>query len=57
MLLALLAGASLALGALGDGRQPVNVFWALGSLLGLHLLSLLAWLLTQLLRDKGAPGR
>ena len=55
LLLALLAGASLALGALGDGSRPVNVFWALGSLLGLHLLSLLAWLAAQLLfRDKGA---
>lgn len=55
LLLAVLTGASLALGALGDGRQPVNVFWALGSLLGLHLLTLLGWLAAQLLfRDKGA---
>lgn len=55
LVLAVLAGASLAFGALGDGRQPVNVFWALGSLLGLHLVSLLAWLVAQLLfRDKGA---
>ncbi|WP_276487687.1 DUF2868 domain-containing protein [Ectopseudomonas mendocina] len=55
LLLAVLAGVSLAFGALGDGRRPVNVFWALGSLLGLHLLSLLAWLAAQLLlRDKGA---
>lgn len=55
LLLALLTGAGLALGALGDARQPVNVFWALGSLLGLHLLSLLAWLAAQLLvRDRDA---
>ncbi|MGP0173040.1 DUF2868 domain-containing protein [Pseudomonas sp. NCHU5208] len=59
MLLALLSGAGLALAALGDGRQPVNVFWALGSLLGLNLLMLLGWLLGLLLtRDHpGALGR
>lgn len=44
-LLALLTGAGLALAALGDGVRPVNVFWALGSLLGLNLLTLLGWLL------------
>ncbi|WP_252273585.1 DUF2868 domain-containing protein [Pseudomonas subflava] len=42
--LALLSGAALAFAALGDGSRPVNVFWALGSLLGLHLLTLLGWL-------------
>src|SRR5690606_664861 len=58
-LLALLAGGALALTALGDGSRPVNVFWALGSLLGLHLLSLLGWLAgLVLLRDSGgALGR
>lgn len=58
-LLALLSGAGLALAALGDGRQPVNVFWALGSLLGLNLLMLVGWLLSLLLtRDHpGALGR
>ena len=58
-LLALLSGAGLALAALGDGRQPVNVFWALGSLLGLNLLMLVGWLLGLLLtRDHpGALGR
>jgi hypothetical protein len=45
ILLALLTGAGLALAALGDGVRPVNVFWALGSLLGLNLLMLLGWLL------------
>lgn len=45
LLLALLAGTGLGLAAVGNGLQPVNLFWALGSLLGLHLLSLLAWLL------------
>jgi hypothetical protein len=55
LVLAVLAGVSLAFGALGDGRHPVNVFWALGSLLGLHVITLLAWLVAQLLfRDKGA---
>lgn len=58
-LLALLSGFGLALAALGDGRQPVNVFWALGSLLGLNLLMLLGWMLGLLLtRDNpGALGR
>ena len=44
-LLALVSGASLAVAALGDGVRPVNVFWALGSLLGLHLITLLGWAL------------
>ncbi|MCY1280235.1 putative membrane protein [compost metagenome] len=42
---ALLGGAGLAFAALGDGVRAVNVFWALGSLLGLHLLTLLGWAL------------
>ena len=37
-LAALLAGAGLAFTALGDGSRAVNVFWALGSLLGVNLL-------------------
>ncbi|MBM7062417.1 DUF2868 domain-containing protein [Pseudomonas sp. UL073] len=53
--LALLSGAGLAVAALGDGQRPVNVFWALGSLLGLHLLTLLGWALSfVLLGDSGA---
>ncbi|MBI1524846.1 DUF2868 domain-containing protein, partial [Escherichia coli] len=43
LLLAVLSGAGMALAALGDGQRPVNVFWALGSLLGLNLLMLLGW--------------
>ncbi len=43
--LALFSGAGLAFAALGNGQHPVNVFWALGSLLGLNLLMLLGWLL------------
>ena len=45
-LLALLSGAGLALAALGDGQRPVNLFWALGSLLGLNWLLLAGWLLS-----------
>lgn len=59
MLLALVSGASLAWAALGDGQRPVNVFWALGSLLGLNLLMLIGWLLGLLLarQGNGALGR
>ena len=42
---ALFTGAGLAFAALGDGQRPVNVFWALGSLLGLNLLTLAGWLI------------
>lgn len=52
LVLALLSGASLALAALGDGSRPVNLFWALGSLLGLHLLTLLGWLLGMLVASE-----
>ncbi|UCR82149.1 DUF2868 domain-containing protein [Pseudomonas chlororaphis] len=44
-LLAIVSGAGLAFAALGNGQAPVNVFWALGSLLGLNLLLLLGWAL------------
>ena len=43
MILAVVSGAGLGLAALGDGQRPVNVFWALGSLLGLNLLMLIGW--------------
>jgi len=57
--LAAFSGLGLALTALGDGSRPVNVFWALGSLLGLNLLMLIGWLLgLSLSRDSaGALGR
>lgn len=45
VLAAIVSGSGGALAALGDGRTPVNLFWALGGLLGLNLLALLAWLL------------
>jgi hypothetical protein len=41
-----ISGAGLAFAALGDGQTPVNVFWALGSLLGLNLLLLISWALS-----------
>ncbi|MFJ7796437.1 DUF2868 domain-containing protein [Pseudomonas sp. NPDC096950] len=44
-ILAVVSGAGLAFAALGDGQVAVNVFWALGSLLGLNLILLLSWAL------------
>ena len=43
--LAIASGAGLGFAALGDGQTPVNVFWALGSLLGLNLILLIGWAL------------
>lgn len=43
VIFALLSGAALAFAALS--QTPVNVFWALGSLLGLNLILLLSWAL------------
>lgn len=43
--LAMLSGAGLGFAALGDGVAAVNVFWALGSLLGLNLILLSSWVL------------
>lgn len=42
-LLAVLAGASVAAGALGDGSRPVNLTLAVAALLGLHTLTFLSW--------------
>ncbi|WEJ05395.1 DUF2868 domain-containing protein [Pseudomonas sp. FJ2-5-13] len=42
---AVISGAGLAFAALGNGLAPVNVFWALGSLLGLNLILLVSWTL------------
>lgn len=44
-ILAVASGAGLAFAALSDGQIAVNVFWALGSLLGLNLILLLSWAL------------
>ncbi|MFN3357294.1 MAG: DUF2868 domain-containing protein [Pseudomonas sp.] len=44
-IVAIISGAGLAFAALGNGLTPVNVFWALGSLLGVNLILLLSWAL------------
>jgi hypothetical protein len=54
LIAAVIAGTSMALTALGTGAQPVNIVWALVSLLGLNCLSLLLWCLT--LFSPTAPG-
>ncbi len=51
MLLALVSGFGLGVAALGDGQRPVNVFWALGTLLGINALMLIGWLSMQLVGD------
>ena len=58
-LFAVISGAGLAFAALGDGQTPVNVFWALGSLLGLNLMLLIGWVLGLVFagRGDGALGR
>ncbi|MCO6056263.1 DUF2868 domain-containing protein [Pseudomonas sp. MOB-449] len=53
--MALMSGAGLAVAALGDGQRPVNLFWALGSLLGLNLLMLLGWGLAFCLGSSASP--
>src|SRR3546814_17389618 len=42
--LAIVAGAGAALGALGNGAAPVNIALALTAMLGLHFLTYLLWL-------------
>ena len=49
LLLASLSGMALASAALGDGQRPVNLLWALTSLLGLNLLMLAGWLVSCVL--------
>jgi hypothetical protein len=44
-IVAVISGSGLAFAAMGDGQTPVNVFWALGSLLGLNLILLISWAL------------
>lgn len=56
-LFAVLAGATSALGALGDGTRPVNIVWALSALLGLHALTFLFWVASLLWpQARGAGG-
>lgn len=54
--LAILTGVSSAFATLGNGTQPVNIVWALLSLLGLNLLSLIIWCIT-LLSPTATGGR
>lgn len=49
LLLAAVTGIALAFAAVGDNQRPVNVFWALGGLLGLNLVTLVAWLMSLVL--------
>ena len=52
----IITGASMALTALGQGAQPVNIVWALVALLGLNVLSLILWCLA-LLSPTASGGR
>lgn len=54
--LAIIAGASTAFAALGNGAQPVNIVWTLLSLLGLNFLSLIIWCV-MLLSPTASGGR
>lgn len=56
LLVAVLAGAASAAGALGDGSRPVNVLWAVGALLGVHVFTFLLWLASFLMRPGGSTG-
>lgn len=51
---AVLSGVGLGLAALGDGLRPVNLIWALGSLLGLHLLTLVGWFVGLVIAGNGS---
>ncbi len=53
---AIIAGVSSAFAALGNGTQPVNIVWALLSLLGLNFLSLIIWCVT-ILSPTASGGR
>jgi hypothetical protein len=44
LVMGILAGTAAAWSALGNGSRMVNVVWALGALLGLHLLTFMLWL-------------
>ncbi len=53
---AVISGAGLAFAALGNGQAPVNVFWALGSLLGLNLILLISWALGLIFAGESAAS-
>ncbi|MCZ6445387.1 MAG: DUF2868 domain-containing protein [Planctomycetota bacterium] len=54
LVLAAAAGGGAARAALAD--QPVNVFWALGGLLGIQTLLLLAWIVMMVKSPAGLAG-
>lgn len=56
LLLAAMTGALTALGALGDGTRAVNILWALGALLGLHVVMGVLWLLSFFIRAPDGAG-
>jgi len=53
--LSVVSGAGMAVTALAGAPNPVNVFWATGSLLGLNLLLLAGWLLSLASSGNRAP--
>ncbi|MFJ4141889.1 DUF2868 domain-containing protein [Pseudomonas sp. NPDC089734] len=55
-IMAMVSGAGLAFAALGNGQAPVNVFWALGSLLGLNLVLLMSWALGLVFTGRSTSG-
>lgn len=55
-LLMFAGGVGAALGVAGNGAAPINVVWALGALLGLHVVSLLLWCASFLPSGGGAGG-
>lgn len=53
-LIALVSGFGAAIGVMGVGSRPVNVVWALGSLIGVHLFSLALWLVGMTAGGQGS---
>jgi hypothetical protein len=53
LIIGLLSGFTAALAVLGNSQAPVNVIWALGSLLGINVLLLLIWLLSFSVNAQG----
>lgn len=56
LLLGILGGVSAAVSALGSGQQPVNLLVALLTLLGLHLVTLVLWVISLQVDTAGPPG-
>ncbi|MBX8490985.1 DUF2868 domain-containing protein [Pseudomonas cichorii] len=56
IVIAVFSGAGLAFAAMGNGQAPVNVFWALGSLLGLNLVLLISWALGLIFTGRSSSG-